>query len=161
VRPQEGAGGSDRIVLIWADGAITNTWLEVTLKANDNTALASPDVFYFGSRVGDTGSDNNPLVLITDAQDPLEARFNQGIALSLTNVYDFDRDGTVSAGDEVTARFNQGFTPLIHVVAPQAASAAGGAALAMAVDLAVVELTGDGEQAGDEAMDELLPALAL
>ena len=44
----------------WESGAIENTWLEVTVLANERTGLAAPDVFYFGSRIGDTGSALRP-----------------------------------------------------------------------------------------------------
>jgi ELWxxDGT repeat protein len=162
LRPGEGASGSDRVVLIWADGDIRDTWLEVTLAANGNTGLASPDVFYFGSRTGDTGSDANPLVAITDATDTVETRNNQGVAFAITNAYDFDRDGFVNATDELIARFNAGFTALINIAAPPEASQAAGAgsdpdrqAWAFAAALANV----DAETIDDELLDALLSGL--
>src|SRR6185503_16246277 len=48
-----GTGGADRVTLSWPRGSVRNTWLQVTVKANGNTGLPSPDVFYFGSLVGD------------------------------------------------------------------------------------------------------------
>ena len=42
-------------MLTFADGAIRNTWLRVTVLANARTGLARPDVFYFGNLVGETG----------------------------------------------------------------------------------------------------------
>lgn len=61
VRVGAGVGGSDRVEISWADGAITNTWPEVTVEGNDavggfnaNTGLASTDIFFFGNIVGDT-----------------------------------------------------------------------------------------------------------
>src|SRR5206468_4527690 len=55
VRPGAGALGSDRVTLIWPDGALRNSWLRLTVKANGRTRLAAPDVFYFGNLIGDTG----------------------------------------------------------------------------------------------------------
>ncbi|MEO2032590.1 MAG: right-handed parallel beta-helix repeat-containing protein [Planctomycetaceae bacterium] len=55
VRAAAGDGGSDRVTFTWADGAIKNQWLQVTVKANANTGLATPDVHYWGNQFGDTG----------------------------------------------------------------------------------------------------------
>ena len=57
IRPGEGVGGSDRVTLIWADGAILNQWVEVTVLATPNTGLAVDDVFYLGNAVGDCDGD--------------------------------------------------------------------------------------------------------
>jgi spore coat protein CotH len=57
VRAGDGVGGSDRVTLIWSDGAILNQWVEVTVLATANTGLADDDVFYFGSAVGDCDGD--------------------------------------------------------------------------------------------------------
>ncbi|MDP6634424.1 MAG: lectin-like protein [Phycisphaerae bacterium] len=62
VRPDNGAGGSDRVTLIWADGAIVDQWLEVTVLSNANggsLGLTENDVFYSGSAVGDTDGDGD------------------------------------------------------------------------------------------------------
>ena len=50
--------GSDRVELIWADGAITQKWLEVIVKGTADTGLAANDVFFFGNEIGDTGASN-------------------------------------------------------------------------------------------------------
>jgi len=60
VRPGEGVGGSDRVTLIWADGAILNQWVEVTVLSDTNgggLGLAADDVFYFANVVGDCDGD--------------------------------------------------------------------------------------------------------
>ncbi|MDP6637593.1 MAG: lamin tail domain-containing protein, partial [Phycisphaerae bacterium] len=57
VRPGEGVGGSDRVTLVWPDGAIANQWVEVTVLATADTGLAAADVFYFGNAVGETSGD--------------------------------------------------------------------------------------------------------
>src|SRR5205814_10173492 len=41
VRRGAGAAGSDRIEIVWPDGAIQKQWLQVTVKADANTGLAS------------------------------------------------------------------------------------------------------------------------
>lgn len=50
-----GTGGSNRVEITWADGAILNQWLEVKVLADGNTGLAANDVFFYGNAVGSTG----------------------------------------------------------------------------------------------------------
>jgi len=60
VRPGDGVGGSDRVTLIWADGAVENRWLKVTVLSDANggsLGLGVNDVFYFGNLVGDIDGD--------------------------------------------------------------------------------------------------------
>ena len=107
MRPGAGTGGSTRVELTWADGAIKNTWLEITVKATANTGLAQADVFYFGNAVGESG--DSPLNAIVNATDEIGARNNPKTFLSpagLADRYDFDRDGYVNATDQILARSN-------------------------------------------------------
>src|SRR5947207_360552 len=48
-----GDGGSDRIIITWADDAIKNKWLKVTMKKGLHNTLSTDDTFYFGNLVGD------------------------------------------------------------------------------------------------------------
>ena len=41
LRAGAGIDGSTRITLIWPDGAIKNTWLQVTVKSNTHTGLTA------------------------------------------------------------------------------------------------------------------------
>ncbi len=124
VRPGAGPGGADRVEIIWADGAIANTWLEVIVKGNDatggfntDTGLDASDIFYFGNRIGETGS-GTPNLAITNATDEVAARANVGLAASITNLYDFDRSGLVNATDEIIARNNVGLLTKIDITDP-------------------------------------------
>jgi hypothetical protein len=59
-RRGEGLNRSDRVTLTWPDGAIANTWVEITVKSNASGGwmeLAADDVFYFGNSVGDCDGD--------------------------------------------------------------------------------------------------------
>ncbi len=123
-REGAGTGGTDILELTWPEGAIKNTWLEVTMLANENTGLATDDVFYFGSRVGDTGLSNSPNAAITSAADQLAVRAHPSIGAGIENPYDFDRNGVVSAGDELTARFNPGILLMLNLPAPAEPSTA-------------------------------------
>ncbi len=122
VRAGEGLGGADRVTITWADGAIKNTWLQVVVEGNDvtggfntNTGLAASDVFYFGSRVGDTFEGATSMATTTSAGDELAARFNLGINRPVTSIYDFNRDGVVNAADQLIARNNAGLLQMLDI----------------------------------------------
>lgn len=99
VRPGDGVDGSDRIEVIWTDNAIVNTWLEVTVRANDVTGLEDADVFYFGNAIGRTGDGGG-------VADIRENQTGFGSA-EIDNVYDVNRDGRVSLSDVILARIHQ------------------------------------------------------
>ncbi|MGA2621198.1 MAG: right-handed parallel beta-helix repeat-containing protein [Thermoguttaceae bacterium] len=124
VRWAEGLGGSDRISLVWPDGTIVNTWLQVTVKAGLDTGLAADDVFYFGNAVGDTGNlPKGATQVVVDAADEQAVRTHESgfNPVDLANPYDFNRDGQVNATDELIARHNRtGANPLELITAPAA-----------------------------------------
>jgi hypothetical protein len=95
-----------------------NQWLQVTLESNANTALTAPDVFYFGSRVGDSGEGNAAGFVTTSAADEVAARNHPAARfenIPVTNLYDFNRDGQVNATDQLAARRSGGSLPLIRI----------------------------------------------
>jgi hypothetical protein len=103
VRPGAGVDGSDRITLLWADGAIVRRWLEVTVLATAATRLAAPDVFYFGSAPGDTG--DRPGSAVVDGADVLlTRRAMRGAAPIVTSRFDHDRNGRIDARDLAIVR---------------------------------------------------------
>jgi len=127
VRAGAGASGSDRVEIIWADGAVVNQWLEVTIKSNAHTGLGAPDVFYFGSRVGDSGEGNAPGSAVTNYADEIAARSHSAARFSdiaVSSLYDYNRDGRVNTTDQLIARRNGGTLPLLHIAsAPPTAMA--------------------------------------
>jgi hypothetical protein len=98
VRQGGGVGGSDRVDITWADNAIQNQWLEVTVLAG-NLGLTANDVFCFGNQIGDTG--NSPTDTRTDALDTsaVQAHYSGFSSVSVTNPYDINRDKSVDALD--------------------------------------------------------------
>ena len=127
VRRGAGVDGSDRIVLTWADGAIRNTWLQVTVPAGTKTGLAAADVFYFGNAVGDTM--NSTTSFRVDSQDVTRTRnAQQSKPTTIQGLYDHNRDGRVNTQDQVLARGGQG-TTLAKITAPVVAGVAAAAAL--------------------------------
>jgi hypothetical protein len=129
VRPGAGVSGSDRVELVWANGAVANRWLEVIVEGNDtvggnntNTGLEASDRFYVGNRIGDTGS-GTPTLAVTSALDEVAARGNAGAGATITNIFDFDRSGLVTATDNLAARNNAGTLTKINLTNPPAAPA--------------------------------------
>lgn len=151
VRAGAGAGGTDRVVITWADSAIKNTWLEVSLLATEDTGLATADTFYFGSRLGDSGINAPPLAAVTSAFDEIGARSNPGIFQPVTNVYDYDRSQTVGASDALIARFNGGLLNMLNLSPPAGPLAAAVELDAVVVALSTAALARSGEPDADAA----------
>lgn len=105
VRRGAGAGGSDRVTLIWPDGAIVGCWLQVTILATAETGLDSPYVFYFGNAPGESGnSQTNAFVDITDF---VRVRDNPRDFLNRATTdcpFDFNRDSFVDGTDLAVVR---------------------------------------------------------
>lgn len=107
VRPGEGYKGSDRVVIVWADGVIVNTWLEVTVLAA-GLSMAEDYKFYFGNLPGETGNPENPLEVTTDDVNLANANVTPPGGASLTNPYDFNRDKIVASADLIIGVSNGG-----------------------------------------------------
>jgi len=117
VRPGAGVDGSDRVTLIWADGAIVNRWLRITVRATAATGLTAADVFYVGNTPGEVG--NSPLDAAVDATDEMLCRsqpdglnlddfvvLKQHFSYSVTPFTsgDFDGNGVVDLDDFVVLK---------------------------------------------------------
>jgi hypothetical protein len=114
VRRGAGVGGADRVTLVWPDGAIKNTWLRVTVKPTARTGLGTPDVFFFGSYPGEVGPigrsprqpppppNRQPSVDVRDLLATLRAI--SSAAAPITSLFDFNRDGKVTAADAWVVR---------------------------------------------------------
>ena len=102
VRLGDGVGGSDRVELIWANNAIQQKWIEVTVLATADTGLATNDVFFFGSEIGNTGSSDTANIAITtatDVADIVNHGANSKDNIPITDIYDLNKDGLVAVGD--------------------------------------------------------------
>jgi len=105
---RSGPDDSDRVTVVWSDGAILNQWLRVKVLANADTGLDEPDVFYFGNAVGEAGNSAGDAKV--NATDVLLARNNPRNFLNpapINFAYDFNRDRRVNAADMLLARDNQ------------------------------------------------------
>jgi len=141
VRAGEGVGGSDRVTLVWADGAITSKWVEVTVPGGANTGLGADDVFYFGNVVGETNDD-----ALVDGADLNALVSTFGLRGGAELVTDFNVDGRVNLADFAIMRSNFGNSVGMPTL-PAAASPATAAAPALEpnVDILAELVISDGE----------------
>jgi hypothetical protein len=85
------------VTLIWPDNTIRNTWLRLTVLATPRTGLSAPDVFYFGSLLGDTGDSATSFRVNALDLGGIKRALNGGS--TITGRFDFNRDGRVNALD--------------------------------------------------------------
>jgi hypothetical protein len=122
-RAGAGTGGSDRVTILWADGAIRNQWLRVTVLANARTALPAPDVFYFGNLVGETGDSAAAAVVTAADVAAVRADLASPSTLPPTSATDLNRDGRVNATDYAIVRGAMSRGALALITAPAVAPA--------------------------------------
>ena len=136
VRLGAGVGGSDRVSIVWADNAIENQWLQVTVLVTANTGLAagSEDVHYWGNQIGETGNAADTNVTAVDAGFVFSNLISTVPFAGLANAFDINRDNAVTAVDAglVFGNLNSTtslvlFTPPAPITAPlQLESGSGG-----------------------------------
>jgi len=107
VREDAGTNSSDRVTLIWSDQAVHNQWLQVTVKANATTGLATDDVFYYGNAIGECG--DAPGFTFVDGTDFAGTRDNTHDSddrAPIDDRFDYNRDSLVDETDLAIARDN-------------------------------------------------------
>jgi N-acetylneuraminic acid mutarotase len=115
VRRGAGAGGSDRVTLVWPDGQVQKQWLRVSVRPTAATGLPVEDVFYFGNAVGETG--NRAGDARVNGADVRRVRRNRTRkqrpgqppppAAPVTTPFDLDRDGVVGLLDRQVVKRNR------------------------------------------------------
>jgi len=145
IRPGDGAGGSDRVTLVFPDGLITNQWLEVRVLPTAATGLTTEDLFYFGNLVGDT--DGNALIDSNDVTAPFTQPHDGLSPAEVSDPADHDRDRFVNVREALTARSRLGNT-LALISAPAATGAADASVETETADAAPVVQSVDSEPEG-------------
>jgi len=114
VRPGAGIDGSDRVTIIFEDHLVQQQWLEVTVRATEQTGLAQNDVFYFGNAIGETGDGANGIdtvqTAIVDMYDVIGVRASAPAShgrAGLGSRYDFNRDTKVNVTDLIALLDNR------------------------------------------------------
>jgi hypothetical protein len=99
VRAGAGVGGSDRVTIVWADNAIQEKWLQVTVLANVHIWLTANDVFYWGNQIGETGNQSTNTRVDALDTSGIQSHYSGFNMVSVTNPYDVNRDRYVNALD--------------------------------------------------------------
>ena len=76
-------------------------------------------MFFFGSAVGDDLSGERTTAF-TNSTDDLDARSHPGVA-TITNIYDYNKDGFVNASDSLIVRNGSGSVRFINIGNPPSA----------------------------------------
>jgi len=120
VIPNAGQNNSQRLKIEFADNAVRNTWLRVTVLAGPNIGLTANDVFYFGSAVGEmnVGNAGTPTILRTDNADAIAVRQNQSSNAGVSNIFDINKDGRVNPLDLAVLNQNRRNRILRYFTAP-------------------------------------------
>jgi hypothetical protein len=124
VRRGAGVNGSDRVTFAWSGGAVRNGFLQVTTLANSHTALLAPDVFSFGSVVGETGDQPDGWAVTSADYIRTRAALGRAGPVSPSSPFDFNRDGHVNARDLAIVRASQPRSAVAVENGPQATPAA-------------------------------------
>jgi hypothetical protein len=94
-----GIGGSDRVIITWATGSITNKWLEVRVLATANTSLSAADVHFWGNKIGDSFTSSGADTFNTTSTDAAQVFATIGASKPITDLRDYNRDGQVNSTD--------------------------------------------------------------
>jgi hypothetical protein len=108
VIPGGGVGGSDRVEITWASGAIKNKWLEVQVLATANTGLGITDVHFWGNKIADSASTSPATSFETTSTDSAQVLGNIGSGKPITDLRDYNRDGQVTSTDSAIVLANIG-----------------------------------------------------
>lgn len=99
-------GSPSRVQINWADNAIENRWLRVTLLANANTGLITPRIYYLGHLLGETDAAGTPLTVSFADISPIRAAV--GTTVDSSSVVDIDKSGSITFADISSMRNSVG-----------------------------------------------------
>jgi hypothetical protein len=112
VRAGQGVGGSDRVVITFADGTVIDAWLQCTIGTG--FGLESADVCYWGSARGETDTPGAGSLFVS-VTDTLGVRDHQKPfptnRPTVDEPYDVDKSGLTSVTDTLFVRDNQKALP--------------------------------------------------
>ncbi|MFN9591958.1 MAG: hypothetical protein ACK56G_04545, partial [Pirellulaceae bacterium] len=86
-----------RARLEWADGVITNRWLQIIVKANANTGLTERDVYYLGHALGEVNGVA-PYRLTSADLSAVQVSISTAI-VPITDMRDVNKDRRITSAD--------------------------------------------------------------
>ncbi len=105
-----GVGGSTRVYIEFADGAIRNEWLRVKVLANGRTRILQDDIHFWGNQVGETlNIPGPPPNTEVDGTDSALVFANYAEGVGITNALDVNRDRRVDGIDSSVIYGNYAF----------------------------------------------------
>jgi hypothetical protein len=133
-----GVGGSDRVEITWPSGSIVNKWLEVQTLATANTGLTTPNIVFWGNKIGDSASTSPATLFETTTTDALQVFGSIGAGKPITDLRDYNRDGQVTSTDAAIVFANLGSivrlnVPAVGPFAPEAEPNASASDVALAL----------------------------
>ncbi len=120
------SGANSRVTITWPDNAIANRWLRISVLANANTGLASPQVFYLGHLFGETTGTLTGGSFVVQIADVLRIRPAVGQPASVTSVLDINKNGIVQINDITAFRTQVGVLLLRAITIPASSGGGGG-----------------------------------
>lgn len=96
------------VLVTFPDASIFNRWLRLTVKANANTGLALPEVYYLGHLLGETTGlpIGGSVFAVSYAQDIVPIRLAIATSPGSESTVDLDKNGAVQLADIVAMRTN-------------------------------------------------------
>ncbi|XZE21575.1 DVUA0089 family protein [Pirellulaceae bacterium SH449] len=92
-----------RVRIEWEDNAIMNTWLQIVIRANEQTGLNRPEVFYLGHADGEVNGDG-PNMRVTNADVLAVRQAVSSVLVSIDDVRDVNKDRRVTNADVLYIR---------------------------------------------------------
>jgi len=92
-----------RVRIEWADNAIADRWLQVSLLANANTGLTSRQVYYLGHLLGETNGVVEGGGFLVRTLDVAQIAASIGQSATVGSVLDVNKDGLVRTLDAAAA----------------------------------------------------------
>lgn len=100
------SGSPSRVVVTWPDQTIVNRWLRVTVMANANTGLETPEVHYLGHLRGETTGPSAGVFSVSYVQELTPIRLSMGTNVNSSSTVDIDKNGLIQFADIVAMRSN-------------------------------------------------------
>jgi hypothetical protein len=93
------------VLVEWPDNSIKNQWLRLSVKANANTGLVDPEVYYLGHLQGEvTGASGDLFTILVG--DILAIRGQLTNVVTSESIHDLDKTGVVLVSDILGCRSN-------------------------------------------------------
>lgn len=116
------SGINNRVTITWANNAIENRWLRISILANANTGLANNQVYYLGHLRGEvTGAQAGQYIVNNTDASAIATRVS-GTNVPITSIYDLDKNARVLNSDIGAMSAGIGVLRLRNITIPASAS---------------------------------------